>query len=352
MLSVATDTAFSGVAWALAAMVAVLLGLLVLQIVFMRLVLGHRKRQLARFRKLWEPILASCIDSCPSRLPPLHRWQVTAFLGLWNYFQESVLEHAKERLNRVARRLRIDDTAAARLRKRSVSDRLLSLTALGHLREYSCWSEVLAFVDSPDVIVSLCAAKALVRIDPARAAAVLAPGIAHRPDWPPAGIAAVLVEAGPDVLSEPLAAAADAAPVAAAPKLVRLLNLAHPHIAGPVIRRILERTDDADTIGACLRVVQDPALLDLVRTRLDDAHWQIRVQAASALGRFGTVEDVPRLIRALSDEQWWVRYRAAQAISQLPTVGLDRLRDLGNTVSDRYGRDMLRQIIVERELAC
>jgi hypothetical protein len=29
-----------------------------------------------------------------------------------------------------------------------------------------------------------------------------------------------------------------------------------------------------------------------------------------------------------------------------------RLRDLTDTVEDRYGRDILRQIIAEKELAC
>jgi HEAT repeats len=343
---------FTGLAWALAEIVAVLLGLLVLQIVVLRLVLGHRKRRLERFRDLWEPILASCIDAWPARLPQLRRRDVRAFLGLWNYFQESVLDQAKDRLNRVARRLGIDDAAVADLHGHGVAHRLLALTALGHLREMRCWDDVLAFVDSTDVAVSLCAARALVRMDPDRAAAMIAPKIADRPDWPPAGLAAVLVEAGPDALSEPLAAAADRAPAHAAATLVRLLDLAHPHVAGPVIGRILERTDDADTIGACLRVIQDPTALGLVRARLVDEHWQIRVHAASALGRFGTADDVPRLVGALSDEQWWVRYRAARALSELPTVGLDRLRELSSAVPDRYGRDMLRQIIAERELAC
>jgi HEAT repeats len=352
MISAGPGDAFSGLAWALAEIVAVLLGLLVLQIVVTRLVLGHRNRQRARFRERWEPILAACIDSYPSRLPRLRRREIADFIDLWNYFQESVLEHAKDRLNRVARRLGIDESAAAGLRRRSVANRLVALTALGHLREERSWSDVLEFIDSPDVAVSLCAARALVRIDPVRAAELISPRIAQRPDWPPAGIAAVLVEAGSDALSEPLAAAAEAAPADRASTLVRLLELTHPHVAGPVIGRILERTEDADTIGACLRVIQDPMYLGLVRAKLEDENWQVRVHAASALGRFGTVDDVPRLVGALSDGQWWVRYRAAQAISALPTVGLDRLRDLGETVADRYGRDMLRQIIAERELAC
>jgi HEAT repeat protein len=78
----------------------------------------------------------------------------------------------------------------------------------------------------------------------------------------------------------------------------------------------------------------------------------VRLHAAQALGRLGTREDEWHLRRALADSQWWVRYRAAQALGNLPFMDVDRLRRITEDVEDRYGRDILRQVIAEKELAC
>jgi HEAT repeat protein len=347
-----SDGVFTGVAWALAQVVAVLLCLLLLQIIGMRAVLARRHWKAVAFRRSWEPLLASCVDTWPSRLPTLNRHEMPAFLLLWNYFQESVRDQAKERLNRIARRLGADDAALRYVRSRNIRNRLIALTALGHLRDGRCWDVMADIVRSIDPVVSLCAAKALMRIDAQRAAPIIVPLIAERRDWAPAGSAAVLIEGGPDAISEPLALAAENAERSRAPMLIRMLELTHGSASAPVLRRIMERNDETEIVAACLRVVQDPALLDVVRARLADPRWQIRVHAAHALGRLGTAQDEGLLVTALADEQWWVRYRAAQAIGALPSMDVGHLRDLSASVDDRFGRDILRQIVAERELAC
>jgi HEAT repeat protein len=176
--------------------------------------------------------------------------------------------------------------------------------------------------------------------------------MAQRTDWPAASLATMLAEAGPDAISEPLVRAARIAEGPQAPRFVRLLELVHVDAASPVIRAILETSDDAEAVTACLRVVQDPALLELVRDRTTDERWQIRLQAVRALGRMGSRSDEWYLVRALEDANWWVRYRAARALAELPAMDAQRLHRLSNTVEDRYGRDMLRQVIAEQEIAC
>ena len=42
--------------------------------------------------------------------------------------------------------------------------------------------------------------------------------------------------------------------------------------------------------------------------RLDDAHWEVRAEAAEATGRIGLVGIMARLVALLSDENWWVRF--------------------------------------------
>jgi HEAT repeat protein len=346
------DAAFTNMAWTLARIVAILLFILLAQILFLRLLLARRRRRLDVFRAVWEPLLATAADAFPARLPVLRRREVSAFLLIWNYLQETLRDQAKERLNRVARRLDIDRSVMRMIRKAGVRDRLIALTAAGHLGDATLWDEMLRIAAEDETVLSLSAAKALMRIDAARAAPVVIPLVARRTDWPAANVAAMLGEAGPAAVSAALAAAADAADPDVAPRLIRLLDLAHTDDAAPVIRRYLESNDDTETVTACLRVVQDPELLELVRDRLQDERWQVRLHAAQALGRLGTREDEWHLRRALADSQWWVRYRAAQALGNLPFMDVDRLRRITEDVEDRYGRDILRQVIAEKELAC
>jgi len=350
--SAAHDAAFSQVAWTLARLIAVLLFILLVQILFLRALLAARRRRLTAFRAVWEPLLARAADEFPARLPRLARRDVSAFLLIWNFLQESLRDQARDRLKRVGWRLGLERRVEQLIRKAGVRDRLIALTAAGHLGDARHWEQLSRIAAEEETVLSLAAAKALVRIDAKRAAGPMISLMSRRADWPAASMAAILVEAGPDAFSEPLADATAQADPERAPRLIRLLDLAHAETAAPVIRQFLEHSDDTETVTACLRVVQDPELLDLVRDRLRDERWQVRLHAAQALGRMGTREDEWHLRRALADPQWWVRYRAAQALAQLPSMDVDRLRRVTYDIEDRYGRDILRQVIAERELAC
>ena len=53
------------------------------------------------------------------------------------------------------------------------------------------------------------------------------------------------------------------------------------------------------------------------------------------------------------DAQWWVRYRAAQALTDLPFLPRAQLSALVADLPDRYARDMVQQVFVERpETSC
>jgi len=344
--------AFATTAWQVAGVIAVLLFLLLIQILALRALIALRRRRDRRFRTVWEPLFAECVDGVPAQLPRLRRRDVPSFLMIWNHLQESLRDDVTERLNRLARQVQADDVACEMLRHGGVRDRLIAVTALGHLRDDTEWDRIMQLVESPDGVMSLAAVHALMRIDAGRAAAYLIGQLSKRTEWPSAVIAATLAEAGPDVISSPLAAAVEAASAEQAPRLIRLLEFAHTEVAGPVVRRVLEKEDALETVIACLRVASDPALLDHIRAYIHDPRWPVRLHAAQALGRLGTRDDEDLLIEALSDSQWWVRYRAAQALMSLPLIPLSHIEYLSETIGDRFGRDILRQVLAEKELAC
>jgi len=338
--------------WRVSVVLLGIIGLLVIQIVAVGWWTKRRRRRNARLRARWESVLAEAVNEVPARLPPLAPRDTIPFLRFWTHFQELLLQDARARLTEVARRVGADRLARQRLTAARARDRLIAITAVGHMRDVESWPvlEQIAIADDSPVR-SLAAARALFRIDPPRAAVLLIPRIAGRPEWSLAGLAGILAEAGPDAISQPLVEAAQAAAPDRAPRLIRLLRFAHSEQAMVAVRRIMADATDTEVVTACLRVFEDPLDLDAVRALLDDGRWQVRLQAVAALARMGTEADVPRMIERLEDREWWVRYRAAQGLAGSPSMTRERLNRLARELPGRFARDILGQVIAEREFA-
>lgn len=322
--------------------------LLACVILLMRLSLILRTRRQARCLATWEPILLEATETGPPAvLPRLAGADLMTFLNVWNHLQESVIGAASEGLNDVAQRVGIPAFAARRLRKGNLRERLTAIVTLGQLRERSVWAPLCTYSREADVSLSMAAARALVHIDPPAAVKHLMPLVLSRADWPAARVATLLVALGPDLVSEPLAAAALAAPPEHAPRLIRYLDVIHAETAIPAVRRILRLTDDLEVVTACLRILEDPEDLEIVRSYCEDPRWEVRVQAASALGRIGVPADVPILRRLVSDSEWWVRHRAAQALVAILASDPATLAELEATHYNEFARNALTQARAE-----
>ena len=351
MLDFVTDSEFAVTAalWTGGASLA-LVFLLMLETLALRLLLIRRTRRAARFDAVWNPLLIESLDEVPRELPIVARRDVVSFLLLWNYLQESLRDEAEENLNGVARVCGIDGRALALLRHRNLRHKLLAVQTLGRLGERRAWNDLVELCAIDDPALSLSAAKALVRIDAARAVELIIPLIVRRADWSSSVVAGILREAGADVISAPLAGAVLAMPTIETPRMIRFLELAQHEIAVPVVRRILSGSDETEVVTACLRVLQSPEDLPRVRAFLKDERWQIRLHAAMCLGRSGTAEDEARLAHACGDLEWWVRYRAAQSLASLPTMTDERFRAIGEAHQNEFGRDIIRQVTAERQV--
>ena len=146
--------------------------------------------------------------------------------------------------------------------------RLVGIAALGYLRERAAWDELRSIAHSRHPVESLAAARALVHIDIEQGLAAVMPLIASRADWPPSRVAALLQDAGPDAMVEPLTrAAAEAAPASPerAAQLVRYMVLAPSAMVAPHVRALVAGTHDAGLIRACLHVLSNADDADLVR---------------------------------------------------------------------------------------
>lgn len=322
--------------------------LLMFQIVLMRVMLINRERRKSRFLAVWRPLMVQSLSGNDQCYPPVLKADVAVLLNLWNHFQESLRGEANERLNQLARDVSMDELALNLLRSRRVAEQLLAMMTLGHLRNKAAWLVLSDLLQDDSPIISLAAARALMKIDAPAAVEVFMPMLVVRDDWPSARVASILKEAGASAISGSFADVVRHAPAEQMPRLIQFLELTHSEVSSRLVREILETARDTQMITASLRVMSDSRDLNLVRKLIQHPEWPVRVQAASALGRMGSDVDRQRLVHLLEDPQWWVRYRAAQALSQLPFVTTGELLQLLAEQSDRFARDMLKQVIAER----
>jgi HEAT repeat protein len=281
----------------------------------------------------------------PASLPPLRRTERLPFLRLWAHLQGSLRGEANEALNEVARRLGIDAYARGLLVRGNRPARLLSALVLGHLHDRAAWPALLRMAGQPDNTVSLTALWALVRVDPPAAADYMVPLFIAREEWALSLAAGILQQA-----SEPAASALTRLlPQLKEDKLPRALRIAEAlHLALPAtVLGTALRSPAMPVVIAGLRGVRTPETLPEVRSLLAHADWQVRVQAARALGRVGERADAERLVQLLGDREWWVRYRAAEALLELPALSRADLDALRASLTDRFAADMLSQAMAE-----
>ncbi|NEX60342.1 HEAT repeat domain-containing protein [Noviherbaspirillum galbum] len=319
------------------------------QIVLLRMTLRRTERREQAVVSAWRPLLhAALMEEPVDALPVLQDAERVPFLKLWVHLHASVRGTASGALNQLAYRLECDRHARRLLKEGNRAERLLSVLALGHLRDAASWEQLSAAASEDDSVLSLNAIWALVQIDGRKAADLMLPRFIERDDWPLARVTTILMEARADCL--PLFA--DILPALSAgrpqtlPRALRIAEGLRLELPPDVMRRLLQHADAPVLVGA-LRIASGPELLPLIRPLAEHAEWRVRVQVAKALGRTGGREELAVLERLLSDSQWWVRYRAAHALARLPFVGREGLMDIAARCSDRYAADMLRQVSEE-----
>jgi HEAT repeat protein len=323
--------------------------LLSLQILRLRLALRRNERMEARALAKWRPVLhAAAVGEAP-QLPVLGASERLPFIKLWVHLQGSLRGEAADALADVARRLGVDAAARPMLERGRRGERLLAALTLGHLRDRHAWDSLLRVAAQPDNALALTAMWALARIDARAAADYMVPRFIESGDWALSRVAGVLQEAA-GASAEALQRLLPALPEARLPRALRIAEALRVALPSPVLDGAL-RSQNVDVLVCALRNAATPDALDAVRSLAAHPNWQVRVQAARALGRIGERADVDTLSALLGDREWWVRYRAAQALADLAALYGNTLEAVRASLSDRFAADMLAHVMAEKEIA-
>lgn len=327
-----------------------LIALLVLQIVMLRVRLLARQRRSAMVVARWRPVMNAVLaGERPRDLPGLRREEEVDFFKLWLHFQASLRGEARDALNWLATDLGCEQIALRLLARGDRGERLLAILALGHLGHAGAALRLQEAAMSSDRLLAVHASLALVQIDPALAAASMAPGLVSNTAWPVREVVTVLQGAREQCapVMNALLARFDSAGLTRLLQVMEGLRVAVP---GAHLRRLLAH-ESVEVQIAVLRMVSEPSAREAVLSMLQHEDWRVRMHAAKALGRVGRREDVAALTLLLSDREWWVRYRSAQVIAALPFLKLDEMRRMAEESTDRFASDMLRQVMAEGAMA-
>ena len=350
MTSASQDQHYAFIAWLGICAVGLTL-LLVLMMVYLRVSLNRRARKEHAFLSVWRPLLLSSLHSSVSAdLPILAANEHVYFLKLWNNLMRTSTGESSANLISIAYSVGCDHFSWRLLKYGDRVECLLATLALGHMRDHRSWDLLVTQTLASDNATSINAFQSLVQINAEATAQQLIPLLLAREDWPISQVAAILQSAQSAFLQPLLEATAEMKSVHLV-RTLRLIEALHLAIPQSIVLRLLDDANDADTLIAALRVANDAGLLTQVRTYLNHADWRVRVQAAKVIRRIGEHADINRLIPLLADTEWWVRYRAAGALIGMPFFSIAEIEQLRDNLSDRFARDMLAQVLAERNSA-
>ena len=299
----------------------------------------------------WRAILVDAAHGRDVPAPKLPRSELSGFIDVWNELHDAsnVAPDAHAGMVRVAEQVGLEDQLYHSIDHGNFHNRVMAIVATGHLRSARHFEKLARLLSDNSPIVSISAARAMMKIDPAHAVQLVVPKIVDRKDWVDGGVAQVLHEAGAKLVAPELSSATLQVNDDVASRLVRFLAGIDPAAATPVIRKILDEAHDEHLVSTCLQVMTDGSDLAVVRPLLQHPRWHVRMHAASAVGKFGGQGDLAGLQPLLADAQWWVRYRTAQAIQKLAGAPgeVERIRD---GQQDRFARDILDHVIAEQAM--
>jgi len=321
--------------------------LLSIQVALVRFNFLQSQKRGKKLRLVWRDIISKVIVGEKPVYPQICKRDVFFVLeeygNVFGVIRGKELDTLRESFNELV----LPVTLTELLRSHDMEKKLYALVTLGNMRDESAWDIIKENLLSKQVVVSFSAARALVLINPEKAMKEVVPIILDREAWPWANVAHVLTLAGSTLACRKLSEIIAQAPEYKQSSLLRLYGLLHCEAECPITKQVIENAKEDKVISVCLNVSQDPDIIGHARKYATHSRWHVRMNAAVAIGRFGTQDDIFLLEKLIKDKEWWVRYRAAQALVSMPFIDEHILNEIRRTINDRYAGDILAQALEE-----
>lgn len=330
----------------------------IIRVRFQRVLSARRDADIVQ---IWEAVLfETALNDDPPFMPVLIRRDRERVLAIWCRVGDYVTGEAQQRLAAAGRRAGLDRFALTifrppwtRWRHPSSVATLLAIRAAERMHLTAAWPQLERIVRDGPAPLDRYAARALVSLDPGRAAKAVLPALVRQGRWA-RHLVEDLVEAGAARAIEVYAELMVTEGEAAIPGLALLLDrCADPRsLVAARARLTAATTNDPEAIAALLNtlsVVGGKSERRLVQAFAGHEQWFVRMRAAQALGRCGDRRDAELLESLLSDTNWYTRYHAARALLRMPDLGEDFLRSVITRTTDPFAHDMAVHVIAEAD---
>ena len=315
-------------------------------------------KRAARFRRQAEPLITAYVAgrSEDGELTRILRRAPAEALPLLMEISDRLEPDERPRLQPLFAALELTDKETARLKHWRWEMRLRAAERLGYLGDPASAPALRAALQDEVLAVRFAAARALVALGDEEALEPILLAFDLPGDMNQRRVAEILYSFGPGttdrllaIVQNPQGTFSDSAVCTA----TRVLGMLRAKKAIAPLADLLTSPEFRIRLHAtrALGLLGDRSVLPQVDLLTEDPSWEVRNVAVQAVGKLGAPADVPRLQKALGDQAWWVRFSAGSALYDLGDSGIDALRDTMNTSTDRYARDISRQILEENRVS-
>ena len=319
---------------------------LILFLVVFKLIRQVRTENREALLASWLPVMHRALANGEINYLPLKHSRKILLLDFWNRMFDSSRPQEREVLRQFADKNDLPALAASLLKSRSRGEKLLGLRSLGNIGDRAYYDQVLPFSRSEKDYLALTATRALLMMEPDRAAEGLLEKALER-QWP-RKIVAELVR-----LTEARLWQDSASRILQRGNPEDINSLLHfiegidlPGIRDDVYTYYRANDESQPSVLAVLRYlgsVGHPGDKPLFTSLIAHPDWVVQVRAIQSLGPLA--DDKSLLEPYLNDENWWVRYRAAKVLAELPVFDMEHAL---TTAESPLAQEALRLAIFEK----
>ena len=331
--------------------IAVSIGIIFVVIVITRIRLIYVQNKIRQIREKWQPLFLASLYGEVDLKGLKNPRDIRLFLHEWNLFIFNFKGDSRDGMVGLLEKLGFSQTIPRLIRSANIANQILGLVTLTGVKSEKYWYLLDESISSPNSSVSIMAFGAMVEIDPVRAIIEHAKTAVNRDDWTEVTLGKILSKIGQNRIVNVFEVEALSASDENLSRMLRVLTVFRKFDNIEFIREIVTHRDyDPYIVAAAMELMWHPIFVGGMRGFSKHENWVVRKQAAKIFGRLGSQADVPYLVRLVCDNSWWVRYRAAEALCMLPGMTLDMIEDVKHSLDDKYGVDIIDQVLVERGL--
>lgn len=319
-----------------------------LVIILVRLRLIFVQYHKKKFKQRWQPVfLASLYGEV--ELEGIRRpFAFKTFLHEWNHFTFKVKGESRVGLIALLENMNVQRDMEKMIRSSHVGYKIQALITLTAVASEKYWYLLEEAIESKNPHVSITAFGAMVETNPLRTFTEHSRTVVRRRDWTEVTLgkifSRVIQNRVINLFSIELLGADDRDLT----RLLKVLSVFRKFDNVEFIRAMITDRENPYVLAGVMELMWNPVFAPSLRAFAEHDNWVVRKQAARLIGRLGSTDYIPSLKKLICDSSWWVRYRAAESLCTLPGMSKEQLMMLLDEVNDRYGKDILAQVMVEK----